>query len=226
MINLILRILQVMLVAIPLGILATVLRSQVLRAATRAETPSSNFVAPVWGVPLLLVLTLVCLTIFAFKAWYLKATAERAFVRTGVGGTRVVIGESRFVFPLLHHVTWVSLRLTDITIGRTGVDAFRTLDGLRCETRATFLVHVPAQWDQIYRAAQLFGPDGGVDKGYQNAFLILAPVFEEALRAVVERTTLEVLVGDRLKFAEAVKIEAEAQLYKYHLTIDQVILES
>ena len=52
---------------------------------------------------------LVAAAIALAWAWYVKAPVRMAFIRTGVGGRKVMIDRGTIVIPGLHEIQWISL---------------------------------------------------------------------------------------------------------------------
>jgi uncharacterized membrane protein YqiK len=83
---------------------------------------------------LLLVIGFIFLMISKF---YVRPSANMAYVRTGFGGRRVVLDSGALVFPYLHTLVPVSLETMKLEVERKGPDALITRDNLRggCESR-------------------------------------------------------------------------------------------
>ena len=66
---------------------------------------------------------------------YRKASANMAFVRTGMGGVKVIRDKGSVVVPVLHQVIPVSLETMRLNVERRGTHALITRDNLRVERR-------------------------------------------------------------------------------------------
>jgi uncharacterized membrane protein YqiK len=86
--------------------------------------------------------------------FFRRATADEAFVRTGLGGARVVLDGGAFVLPTLHRVVPVSLRQVRLAVERNGEDAVTAGDGKRLDIAAEFHIKVQPDANDILTAAR------------------------------------------------------------------------
>ena len=84
---------------------------------------------------------------------YRKANPERALIRTGLGGGKVVTDGGVFVIPVLHQIGDVNLQTLRLEVQRKNQDALITRDRLRVDVRAEFYVRVAKTVDAIMVAA-------------------------------------------------------------------------
>ncbi len=61
-----------------------------------------------------------------YTRYYHRAPADKAFVRTGAGGPKVIVNGGALVIPGFHQVIWVSLRTLKLEVTRSGPDALIT----------------------------------------------------------------------------------------------------
>jgi uncharacterized membrane protein YqiK len=73
---------------------------------------------------------------------YLRSSKERAFVRTGLGGEKVVLGGGAFVLPIVHDVISVNMNTLRLEVSRGSDNALITKDRLRVDVVAEFYVRV------------------------------------------------------------------------------------
>src|SRR5262245_49254663 len=83
-------------------------------------------------------LLILCAVMVVFTRLYQKAAANRAFVRTGQGGEKVVLDGGAIVIPVLHNVIPVSLETMRLSVERRGPHALITRDNLRVDLSAEF----------------------------------------------------------------------------------------
>jgi hypothetical protein len=86
-----------------------------------------------------IVLTVVAIAAVITKL-YRKASANMAFVRTGMGGVKVIRDKGSVVVPVLHQVIPVSLETMRLNVERRGPHALITHDNLRVDLSAEFWV--------------------------------------------------------------------------------------
>src|SRR4030095_15165748 len=133
---------------------------------------------------------------------YRKASANMAFVRTGMGGARVVKDGGTLVVPVIHHVIPVSLETMRLNVERRGPHALITKDNLRVDLSAEFYIKVHANREDILQAARSLGarnvqPDA-VSELVQEKLV-------SALRTVAATRELVELHAKRDEFASAVQ---------------------
>src|SRR5439155_5232817 len=94
-------------------------------------------------------LTGVGLALFFFGAifaavtnLYRKTSADQAFVRTGMGGSRVVMDGGALVLPVVHRVLDVNLQTMKLGVNPRGRNALITKDNLRADVLAQFYIKV------------------------------------------------------------------------------------
>src|SRR5919109_1327155 len=150
------------------------------------------------------VLFILILVLFALIAKsYVKAPANRAFVRTGRGAEpKVVMNGGAFVFGLIHEITWVDLGTMAIEIERTEQNALLTKDPQYADIKAIFYIKVNPTVDGIIDAARTIGGkqvDSNAVKQLVDAKL------DGALRDVAASFTLMSLHQEREKFIQEVQ---------------------
>ncbi len=103
------------------------------------------------------VVTLVAAIGVMITKLYRKASANMAFVRTGMGGAVVVRDAGRIVAPVVHQVVPVSLETMKLEVERMGQDALITQDNLRVDVKAEFYIRVNPTEEDILQAARSLG---------------------------------------------------------------------
>ena len=88
---------------------------------------------------------------------YRKASANMSFVRTGMGGAKVIQDGGTIVLPVVHQVIPVSHETMRLNVERRGVHALITKDNLRVDLSAEFYIKVQANADDILQAARSLG---------------------------------------------------------------------
>jgi flotillin len=69
---------------------------------------------------------------------YRKASANLSFVRTGMGGVKVIQDGGAIVVPVIHQVIPVSMETMRLNVERRGAHALITKDNLRVDLSAEF----------------------------------------------------------------------------------------
>src|SRR5688572_21996801 len=114
---------------------------------------SSQFVLSAIGVAVVVVSLIATL----ITKLYRKAAANQAFVRTGMGGARVIKDGGCLLFPVVHELIMVSLETMRLNVERRGTHALITKDNLRVDLSAEFYIKVQANTDDILQAARSLG---------------------------------------------------------------------
>jgi uncharacterized membrane protein YqiK len=161
---------------------------------------------------------LVLLAIVA-KA-YVKAPANRAFVRTGRGTEpKVVKNGGAFVFGLIHEITWVDLGTMAIEIERTEQNALLTRDPQYADIRAIFYIKVDPIIEGIIVAARTIG---GKAVDATAVKQLVEAKLDGALRDVAATFTLMSLHQERENFIKEVQNRVKNDLAENGLVLESV----
>src|SRR3954452_13812349 len=106
---------------------------------------------------LIVVAIIVALAVWLLHWLYLRSSKERAFVRTGMGGQKVVMNGGAFVLPIVHDVIPVNMNTLRLEVSRGRDKALITRDRMRVDVIAEFYVRVQATTEAIAAAAQTLG---------------------------------------------------------------------
>jgi uncharacterized membrane protein YqiK len=155
---------------------------------------------------------------------YVKASAEMSFVRTGMGGPKVILDGGCLVIPVVHTVVSIMLNTFKLEIERREAEALITGDKLRADIKAEFYIRVAAESDDILQAARSLG-----GKSLQGADAVTGLVGDKlvsALRSVAAKSPLENLNIEREKFANDVAEAVRADIKQNGLTLETVTISS
>jgi uncharacterized membrane protein YqiK len=167
------------------------------------------------GFILLLILGLI------FARLYTRATKERAFVRTGMGGQKVIRDGGALVLPVLHDVIFVNMNTLRLTVNRREGQALITKDRMRVDIEAEFYVRVKPDEESIATAAQTLG-NRTHEPGELRA--LVEGKFVDVLRAVGATMTMEELHENRTEFVQAAQNGCASDLEKNGLELESVSL--
>lgn len=148
---------------------------------------------------------------------YMRTKASEAFVRTGMGGIRVIKDGGALVIPVVHQLVRISLQTIRLEVNRQGVDALITKDKLRADIRAEFFVRVQPDESSIESAARSFGEQMG-DHRYVAS--LVEDKLISALRQVAATKTLEELNTKRDEFMKEVRNVVTEDLTHNGLTLE------
>ena len=173
-------------------------------------------------------ITLVILVIIAIaiiwivSVWvYKRAPANRGFIRTGLGGTKVCLGKGALVLPVFHEVTWVSLETIKLIVSRSRDQAILTSDKIRVDIIAELYTHVGHTPEDLLTASRSLGektfdPDSVRD--------LLEAKIVSALRSYAATKTLSELHENRDSFAKAIKSQVLESFKTNGLILQEVTI--
>ena len=154
---------------------------------------------------------------------YRKASKERAFVRTGLGGQKVIINGGKMVFPVIHEVTWINMNTLRLEVRRANEQALITRDRMRVDVTAEFYVRVKPTEDAIADAAQTLGQRTMQPDSLKE---LIEGKFVDSLRAVAAEMGMEELHEKRAEFVQRVQTTVSEDLLKNGLELESVSLTS
>jgi len=160
-----------------------------------------NVLGTIIAIAIAVVVAVVILWLL-FRWLYRRATNEVAFVRTGLGGQKVVLNGGAFVIPVLHEVTAVNMNTARFEVVRREREALITRDRMRADVTAEFYVRVQAEASAIARAAQSLGVRTTKPELLKE---LLEGKFVDALRSVAAECKLEELHQNRIAFIGRVR---------------------
>jgi uncharacterized membrane protein YqiK len=154
-----------------------------------------------------------------FLRFYVKAPPNVAFIRTGLGGKRVVIDRGAVVLPILHHIQWISLETFKLEVVKAAKEAFITKDRYRVDIGAEFYIKIAPDPESIERASRSLGEKSFSVDGIRA---LVGEKLVGALRSVAAATDLVELHENRRGFALAVKELLLEPLAANGLTLEDV----
>lgn len=181
--------------------------------------PGAQVVLTGSGIGVLLVVTIIAVV----TRLYRKTSANMAFVRTGMGGVKVVQDGGTLVIPVVHQVIPVSMETMRLNVERRGPHALITKDNLRVDLSAEFYIKVQANGDDILQAARSLG-----GRNVQPAVVseLVEDKLVSALRTVAATKELVELHSKRDEFASAVQEIVTHDLSSNGLTLESVTISS
>ena len=167
------------------------------------------------------VLILLALLGVAFSAFYTRAQKDTSYVRTGLGGEKVIMGGGAFVLPVVHDMLPVNMQTMRIEITRAMEQALVTKDPLRVDVTAEFFLRVAPDEHAISTAARALGKRT-LDE-VQVKLVFEAPCVA-ALRSVAAGMELDELHQKRADFERNVEEAVNAEFRKNGLELVSVSL--
>lgn len=161
------------------------------------------------------------LTIALFAAFYRRASKDKAFVRTGLGGECVIVNSGAFVFPVLHDTVQINMQTLRVEIERNNKLALITKDPLRVDVVAEFFLRVAQEDDAISTAARTLGSRTMDPEQVKD---IVEAQCVAALRSVASTMTLDELHVKRTDFEHNVENTLNAEFEKNGMELVSVSL--
>src|SRR6266478_560162 len=164
---------------------------------------------------------IVVIVVWLMNWLYLRSSKERAFVRTGLGGQKVVMNGGAFVLPIVHEVVPVNMNTLRLEVSRGRDKALITKDRMRVDVVSEFYVRVQAGPDAIASAAQTLGQRTLEPETLKE---LVEGKFVDALRTVAAVIIKKELHEKRGEYVKRVKGVVAADLLQNGLELEAVSL--
>ena len=156
-----------------------------------------------------------------FSRLYKRSTRDEAYVRTGLGGQKVVLDGGSLVLPIFHSTAAVNLKTLRLEVTRGGPDSLITKDRMRVDIGAEFYLRVKPDTSSIALAAQTLG--NRTNDAAELRELIEAK-FVDGLLSVAATMNLEELQEQRATFVKSVQDAVGADIQNNGLELESVSL--
>jgi flotillin len=173
------------------------------------------------AVPVAIAVVVVLVIGLLLAKLYRRSTRDEAYVRTGLGGQKVVLDGGSIVLPVFHSVAAVNLKTLRLEVARGGPDSMITKDRMRVDIGAEFYLRVKPDSSSIALAAQTLG--SRTQNGGELRELIEAK-FVDGLRSVAATMNLEELQEQRATFVKSVQEAVGADIQNNGLELESVSL--
>ena len=170
---------------------------------------------------LVVVAIVAAIVVWLFHWLYLRSSKERAFVRTGMGGQKVVMNGGAFVLPIVHDVIPVNMNTLRLEVSRGRDKALITRDRMRVDVISEFYVRVQAMAEAIANAAQTLGQRTTQPDALKE---LLEGKFVDALRTVAAEMTMEELHEKRGEYIRRVRGTVAENLLQNGLELESASL--
>lgn len=152
---------------------------------------------------------------------YRRSSKDVSFVRTGLGGEKVVMGGGAFVLPIVHDVTDVSMNTLRLEVHRSRDKALITKDRMRVELMMEFFVRVIPTADSVAAAARTLGHRTMNPESLKD---LVQGRFVDAMGAVAANMTMEEIHERRSEYVKQVKASVADTLTNNGLEVETVSL--
>src|SRR3954453_2014245 len=173
------------------------------------------------AVPVAIAVIVVLVIGLLLAKLYRRSTRDEAYVRTGLGGQKVVLDGGSIVLPVFHSTASVNLKTLRLEVARGGPDSMITKDRMRVDIGAEVYLRVKPDSSSIALAAQTLG--SRTNDAAELRELVEAK-FVDGLRSVAATMNLEELQEQRATFVKAVQDAVGADIQNNGLELESVSL--
>ncbi|MGY8665529.1 flotillin domain-containing protein [Bradyrhizobium sp. UFLA05-109] len=173
------------------------------------------------AVPAMIGVALIVVLGIVFTTLYKRATRDEAFVRTGLGGKKVVLDGGAMILPIFHSYASVNLKTLRLTVERKERESLITKDRLRVDIVAEFYVRVRPDDESIALASQTLGALTNDAEALRNQ---VEAKFVDGLRSVAATMTILELQEKRSDFVKHVQATVESDVKSNGLELESVSL--
>jgi len=164
---------------------------------------------------------LIAVGVWLMNWLYRRSSKETSFVRTGLGGQRVVMNGGAFVLPIIHDVIPVNMNTLRLEVRRGRESALITKNRMRIDVVAEFYVRVQPMPDAIANAAQTLGQRTMQPEQLRE---LLEGKFVDSLRSVAAEMTMDEMHEKRGEYVKRVRAAVAEDLLKNGLELETVSL--
>jgi uncharacterized membrane protein YqiK len=163
----------------------------------------------------------IAIVVYLLYWLYRRSSKDVAFVRTGLGGEKVVISGGALVLPIVHNITPVGMKTLRLEVKRGGERAIITKNRMRVEVTAEFNLRVKPDPQAVSLAAQTLA-NRTMDP--EQLKELVQGRFVDALSAVAAQMTMDEMQNKRGEYVRAVKTLVEEALTRNGLELEAVSL--
>ncbi len=175
-----------------------------------------------WTILGIIILAAIIVGVVYLLNWlYRRSTKETAFVRTGLGGEKVVKDGGAFVLPIVHEVIPVNMNTLRLEVQRGQDRALITRNRMRVDVVTEFYVRVKATHEGIAIAAESLGRRTMQPDRLKE---LVEGKFVDALRSVAAEMTMEEMHEKRGEYVKRVKAAVAEDLASSGLELQALSL--
>ncbi len=171
----------------------------------------------------ILVTIIIAIGVYLLHWLYRHSSKDQSFVRTGLGGERVVMGGGALIIPIVHDITRVNMNAIPVEIRRLGEQSLITKNKMRIDIIAEFFVRVVPSQEGVSTAARTLG------ERTQNPVALKEIVqgrFVDAMSAVASTMTMDEIHTSRGRYMSEVAALAATTLGSNGLELENASLTS
>lgn len=174
------------------------------------------------AIAIIVLLTiLVAVGVYLLHWLYRHSSKEEAFVRTGLGGEKVVMGGGAFVIPIVHDITRVNMNTVPLEIKRAGEYSLITRNKMRVDVVSEFSVRVISTRENVSLAARTLGERTAAADLLNE---VVQGRFVDAMSAVAATMTMDEIHVGRKQFMRQVADLVTPTLASHGLELENASL--
>jgi uncharacterized membrane protein YqiK len=174
------------------------------------------------AIAIIVLLTiLVAVGVYLLHWLYRHSSKDEAFVRTGLGGEKVVMGGGAFVIPIVHDVTRVNMNTVPLVIKRSGESSLITRNKMRVDLVGEFSVRVVPTRENVSLAARTLGERTAAADLMQE---VVQGRFVDAMSTVAAAMTMDEMHVGRKQFTRQVSDLVAPTLASHGLELENASL--
>ena len=175
-------------------------------------------------IAVIILLAIVIAVVVYLLHWlYRHSSKDLSFVRTGLGGERVVMGGGALVLPIVHDITEVSMNTLRIEVRRANDKALITKNRMRVEVTVEFFVRVMPTAAAVAAAARTLGTRTMDSEKLRD---LVQGRFVDAMGAVAARMSMEEIHENRGAYIKGVRELVAPTLTETGLELETASLTS
>ncbi len=163
----------------------------------------------------------IAVVVYLLYWLYRRSSKEISFVRTGLGGEKVVLSGGALVLPIVHNITRVGMNTLRLEVRRGQERALITKNRMRVEVVAEFYLRVRPDVASVAAAAQSLGRRTMDAESLKE---LVQGRFVDALSTVAAQMTMDEMQENRGQYVKSVKALVEDALTQNGLELEAVSL--
>ena len=171
------------------------------------------------GITIIIVCVVLVLVLIMIGVSYVKAPPDTAYIITGLGKQRTLIGKAGFRLPLLERVDKIPLSLIQVDIKTAS--AVPTKEFINIFVDGVANIKIDSDPESLAKASQIF-----LQQNLDGIRNIAKEVLEGNMREIIGQMKLTELVHNRDLFAEKVKENAMQDMAKMGLQIINLTIQN
>ncbi|MCW6509002.1 flotillin family protein [Lichenifustis flavocetrariae] len=170
---------------------------------------------------MILIAIIIAVLAYLLHWLYRRSSKDVSFVRTGLGGEKVVMGGGALVLPIVHDVTDVSMNTLRLEVHRAREKSLITKDRMRIELQVEFYVRVIPSAEAVAAAARTLGNRTMNPESLRD---LVQGRFVDAMGAVAASMTLEQIHEHRSDYIRDVKAQVANSMTQNGLELETASL--